>query len=79
MVTNIEVAKTGTENSASLLRRFTKRVQESGIIRRVKSLRYKDRKQSHFKVKRATLELITRRKNTDRLIKLGKIQPKTRR
>jgi hypothetical protein len=79
MVTNIEVAKTGTENSASLLRRFTKRVQESGIIRRVKSLRYKDRKQSHFKVKRATLELIARRKNTDRLIKLGKIQPKTRR
>ncbi len=79
MTINIEVAKTATENSASLLRRFTKRVQESGIIRRVKSQRYKDRIQSHFKVKRATLERIDRRKKNDRLIKLGKITPRTRR
>ena len=79
MATNVEVAKTGTENSASLLRRFTKRIQESGIINRVKSVRYKNRVQSHFKVKRSTLERIARRKKVEKLIKLGKLLPRIRR
>jgi len=77
MAINVEIVRTGTENSASLLRRFTRRIQEAGVVSKVKSLRYKDRKQSHFKVKRATLELIDRRKEYERLLKLGKIKPRT--
>ena len=79
MTINVEVAKTGTENSASLLRRFTKRIQESGIINRVKSVRYKNRVQSPFKVKRSTLERIARRKKVEKLIKLGKLSPQFKR
>lgn len=78
MATNVEVVKTGTENSISLLRRFTKRVQGAGILPRVRSLRYKNRNQSPYKRKVATLKKLNRRKEVDLLIKLGKMVEKTR-
>ena len=78
MATNVEVTKTGTENSVALLRRFTKRVQGSGVLPRVRSLRYKQRNQSTYKRKVATLKKLNRRKEVDLLIKLGKMQEKTR-
>ncbi|MCR4311123.1 MAG: hypothetical protein NUV54_00940 [Candidatus Taylorbacteria bacterium] len=78
MATNVEVSKTGTENSTSVLRRFTKRVQGSGILPRVRSLRYKTRTLSTYKRKTATLKKLARRKEVDTLIKLGKMQEKTR-
>ena len=43
---NVEVQKTGSESSLSLLRRFSKRVQGSGVLNRVRRLRYKTRNQS---------------------------------
>ncbi len=78
MATNVEVTKTGTENSMGVLRRFTKRVQGAGILPRVRSLRYKQRNQSTYKRKVATLKKLNRRKEVDHLIKLGKMQEKTR-
>lgn len=78
MATNVEVVKTGTENSMGVLRRFTKRVQGAGILPRVRSLRYKNRNQSPYKRKMATLKRLSRRKEVDTLIKLGKMQEKTR-
>ena len=78
MATNVEVVKTGNENSMGVLRRFTKRVQSAGILPRVRSLRYKDRNQSPYKRKVATLKKLARRKEVDLLIKLGKMQEKTR-
>lgn len=79
MATNVEVTKTGTENSMGVLRRFTKRVQGSGILPRVRSLRYKDRNLSTYKRKVATLKKLNRRIEVDALIKLGKMQEKTTR
>jgi ribosomal protein S21 len=38
--TVIEVRKNPNENNSSVLRRFSRRIQESGIIRKVKSSRY---------------------------------------
>lgn len=78
MAINVEVVKTGTENSMSVLRRFTKRVQGAGILPRVRSLRYQERAQSPYKRKQATLKKLNRRKEVERLIKLGKMQEKTR-
>lgn len=78
MATNVEVVKAGTENSMAVLRRFTKRVQGSGILPRVRSLRYKERNQSRYKRKTATLKKLGRRKEVDLLIKLGKMLEKTR-
>lgn len=76
MAVNVEVEKTGTETSASLLRRFSKRVLGAGIIQRVKGGRYKERNQSKYKIKVKTLNTINRHKEIEKLIKLGKIASK---
>ena len=54
--TNVEVKKNANENILSLVRRFQKRVQESGVLPRVRSIRYNDRDLSVLKVKRAKLK-----------------------
>jgi len=73
MTINIEVEKNSNENNTSLLRRFTKKVQGSGVLPRVRSLRYASRKLSHYKTKVKTLEGIRRRTEREELIKMGKI------
>ena len=72
-MTNIEVSKNPNENNLTLLRRFSRRVIESGILPRVKSIRYNQRKMSKLATKKKTLKKIGRRKENDRLIKLGKL------
>ncbi|MFA5936330.1 MAG: hypothetical protein WC822_00450 [Candidatus Paceibacterota bacterium] len=72
--TVIEVNKNGNENNASMLRRFSRRIQESYIIQKVKGSRYNKRKESKLKVKKATLKHLERRKETEKLRKLGKIK-----
>ena len=70
---NVEVQKTGNESSLSLLRRFTKRVQSSGVLMRKRGLRYKTRNLSTLKRKMGTLKFIERRAEREKLAKLGKL------
>lgn len=79
MSVNVEVKKSGTENSLGLIRRFQKRVQESGVLPRVRSHRYSDRPLSKFKRKKGALKILTRRKEYERLKKLGKLPPAKKR
>lgn len=72
MKTVIEVKKNTNESNMNLIRRFTRKVQESGIIQKVKSKRYNERAESKVKIKIATLKRLARRKNQEKLIKLGK-------
>jgi ribosomal protein S21 len=72
--TVIEINKNGNENNASVLRRFSRRIQESYIIQKVKSSRYNKRKESKLKVKKGTLKRLERRKEIEKLRKLGKIK-----
>ncbi len=72
--TVIEVRKNPNENNSSVLRRFSRRIQESGIIRKVKSSRYSVRKESKLKVKKSALKRISRRKEIEKLRKLGKMK-----
>jgi ribosomal protein S21 len=74
---NASVTRNTGENSLGVLRRFTRKVQGSGIIPRVRSLRFSTRIQSHYKIKQKTLKTLNRRKEMETLIKLGKIAPKT--
>mgnify|MGYP001590181289 CR=1 FL=1 len=76
--TLIEVRKNPNENNTSVLRRFSRKIQESGIIRKVKGDRYNVRKESKLKVKKSTLKRMVRRKEVERLKKLGKMVTKTR-
>lgn len=68
----VEIKKNNNENNASVLRRFSRKVQEGGIIQKVKSKRYNERKESKLKTKKSTLKRIARRTEVEKLRKLGK-------
>ncbi|MFH1402061.1 MAG: hypothetical protein ABIG87_00360 [Patescibacteria group bacterium] len=71
---NVEVVKKNSnENDANIIRRFTKKVRNSGILSRVRSIRYNNRKISKYIRKKATLQSIARREEIKKLIKLGKM------
>lgn len=74
---NVEVTKNANENNLGVIRRFTKKVQGSGILPKVRSLRYNQRILSAYKTKQKTLSSITRRAEIAELIKMGKMaEPK---
>lgn len=72
--TVIEVSKNNNENNASILRRFSRRIQESGIIHKVKKGRYNERQESKLKMKKSALKKMARRKEIEKLRKLGKMK-----
>lgn len=72
--TVIEVKKNPNENNASVLRRFSRRIQESNIIQKVKGNRYNERKESKLKIKKSALKRMSKRKEMEKLRKLGKIK-----
>ncbi|MDO8658969.1 MAG: hypothetical protein Q7K54_00035 [Candidatus Parcubacteria bacterium] len=74
--TVIEVKKNPNENNSSVLRRFSRRIQESGIIRKVKGSRYNLRKESKLKAKKSALKRMSRRLEIEKLKKLGKMATK---
>ncbi len=76
--TVIEVRKNPNENNSSVLRRFSRKIQESGIIRKVKGTRYNIRKESKLKVKNSALKRMARRQEIEQLKKLGKMATKTK-
>ena len=72
--TIVEVRKNPNENNSSVLRRFSRKIQESGIIRKVKGSRYSQRKESKLKVKKSALKRMARRREIEHLRKLGKMK-----
>lgn len=72
--TVIEIKKNPNENNASVLRRFSRKMQESGIIQKVKGSRYNERQESKLKTKKSTLKRLIRRKEIEKLRKLGKVK-----
>lgn len=75
---NAEVVRTGNENNLNLIRRFTKKVQGSGVLPRVRSIRYATRKASEYVKKKKTLKVLARREEIAELIKMGKMTEYTR-
>lgn len=73
MAINVEVAKGATDNNLGLIRKFTKRVQGSGILPRLRSARYSVRKLSEYVKKKKTLKKIASREKIRELIKMGKM------
>ena len=70
---NVEVTKNANENNLGVIRRFTKKVQGSGILPKVRSLRYAQRDLSYYKVKKNTLKNLKRKGEIMELIKMGKM------
>jgi ribosomal protein S21 len=74
MAVNVEVEKNNQESTANLIRRFTKRVQGSGIISRMRKNRYFKRMKSRTVHKMSKLKKLEKRERYETLVKLGKIQ-----
>lgn len=79
MAINISVERNSSESAASVLRRFSKRVTDAGVLPRVRSIRYAERQLSPYKIKMARLERLRRKTEYELLSKLGKLPVKTRR
>ncbi len=79
MTTNVEVQKNANENNVNLIKRFTRRVQGSGILPRVRSLRYNLRTPSKYVRKKKTLKSLAYKEGINEQIKLGKIVEKFKR
>ena len=73
MTSNVDIKKNKNENNLSVIKRFTRKVQESGVLQRVRSIRYLEREKSSNVRKAKKLVSLKKRENFDELVKLGKI------
>jgi len=69
----LEVKKKEKESSQSLVRRFTRRIQQSGILLRARKTRFRKREKSKDMKREAALRREEMKKEYERLEKLGKI------
>ncbi len=78
MTLNVQVEKNPNESSANVIRRFTKRMQGSGVINRMRGERYHSREKSENVRKTARLKKLGKKVVYEKLLKLGKVQERTR-
>ena len=70
---SLEVKRKERENSQNLVRRFSKRVQQSGILRRARKTRFRHREKSKNMEKKAALRRGKMKVEYEKLKKIGKI------
>jgi len=70
----IEIKKNKNESTINLIRRFTKKVQGSGILKRVRQLQFRNRPKSELRKKKEAIKRAKTKKRMDYLRKLGKIE-----
>ena len=68
------VRKKQKESTGAFLRRFSRVVQQSGVLMRVRSGQYRTRPATERIEKKNAIHRMARRKETDKLRKLGKIE-----
>jgi ribosomal protein S21 len=68
----IQVRKKDRETPESLIRRFSRRVQQSGMLQRVRKLRFRKDEKSRVKRREEALYKTKIRKEIDRLKKMGR-------
>jgi len=76
---NVEVQRHGNENIGGLMRRFSRKMQSSGAVKKAKSLRYFKRKPSAAAIKKGALTRIERTKKYVELYKEGREPQEKRR
>lgn len=79
MATNVEVSKNNQESTANLIRRFTKRMQGSGVLMRLRRGRYHARSISDGVLRTKKLVKLENKVKYEKLLKLGKIKEHPRR
>ncbi len=71
---NAEVQKSGAESILSTIRKFSRKVQGTGLIRNARARRYHTRDISKAVKKKRALKLIKRRSDFRKLVKEGKAE-----
>jgi len=75
----LEIKRQNRETSQSLVRRFTQRLQRSGVLIRARRSRFKTRTKSDGAKKKEALRRAELRQEYLKLEKLGKLPVRTRR
>ncbi|MCK4891643.1 MAG: 30S ribosomal protein S21 [Candidatus Pacebacteria bacterium] len=70
----IEVKKKDNESTGSLLRRFSKKVQQSGLLLQARSSRFKDKNLSRTERRKSALRRNEITSEKEKLRKLGKLE-----
>ncbi|HMO78688.1 MAG TPA: hypothetical protein PJ997_00680 [Candidatus Paceibacterota bacterium] len=78
MATNVELTKNKNENNLNLLKRFGRKVQESGVLQYKRNIRYAERPMSDYVKKKKKLKSLTKKKEIEKLVKLGKLNIKSK-
>ena len=78
MAINVEITRGASENNLSALRRFTKKVQSSGVLPVMRSKRYSERNRSENVKKKKALKRIGRKEEIMSALKMGKLIEKKR-
>ncbi len=77
MSINVEVERGNNENSVSVIKRFTRRVQGSGVLMRVRKNRFTERTKSPYVKKKQALKKLAKQVKNAELIKMGKMQERS--
>ncbi|MFZ2886996.1 MAG: hypothetical protein WA021_04225 [Minisyncoccia bacterium] len=76
---NAEVSKSGSESTLAVIRKFSRKVQGTGLIQTVRKGRYYERQKSKTVGKKRALKRITRYQTRQELIKEGKLVEEVKR
>lgn len=74
----VYVKRKDRETTGAMLRRFTRRVQQSGILLRARKIRFYASKPTKRSTRARALKRAELTKERERLIKLGKLKPNER-
>jgi ribosomal protein S21 len=73
----IEVKKKDRETSESLIRRFSRRIQQSGVLVQARKTRFRTEEKSKREIRAGAMYKIKVKKVVDRLKKMGKFDEGT--
>lgn len=71
MAINVDIKKGKGDNALGILRKFTRKVKVSGVLRKKRSLRYFERDASDFRKKQDALTRLKRKAEFEMKEKLG--------
>lgn len=79
MTVNAEVKRTKNENNTTIVKRFTRRVQETGVLQKVRTNRFLERTPSPLVKKLRKIKSLGKKAEIEKMIKLGKMVERRRR
>ena len=74
----VEVIKRERESSEGLLRRFSRKVQQRGVLLKARKIRYKEATKNKARVRKDAIRRVQTQKEREHLKKLGKLKETTR-